>query len=417
MSTVVVSGIVRNRGDVLVLCEDAEPSTANTLWQFVTTRTPTDPVAGARAQIETDLGVDPSTLSHVRTGPRVDAEPDMGADRAMVAVLFDIETRSLSPASHVADWEWITPTALRDRETSPWLWDRYDEIRPTVETIASDTTHGSAWLSYRALECVRDEAAQTSEPASETENGTDPVSDTVHDLLAARPAMTALANRIHRVMADARTPAEQSAAAQVELVRAQQADRDAATTAASTIGNRVATLSRSGTVLEALEQAPPDELIVAESRPGREGVSVAEALADTTSVTLVSDLALASELTSVDTLIVGADTILPDGRLINKVGTRAAAVTAAYHDVDVIVGASIDKISPDSTWDSEERDRSELYEGDHAISLVNPTFDLTPAALIDWIGTERGTLETGDVAAIADSHRTRRAWVEDTHSR
>lgn len=42
--------------------------------------------------------------------------------------------------------------------------------------------------------------------------------------------------------------------------------------------------------------------------------------------------------------------------------------------------------------------------------MVNPTFDVTPAGLIDGIVTERGVLDAGDVAAVAEEHCERAQW-------
>lgn len=50
-------------------------------------------------------------------------------------------------------------------------------------------------------------------------------------------------------------------------------------------------------------------------------------LSDATAVTLTSDAAFAQALAEfdADALVVGADTVLADGRVVNKVGTRNAA--------------------------------------------------------------------------------------------
>ncbi|MGY6554675.1 MAG: S-methyl-5-thioribose-1-phosphate isomerase [Wenzhouxiangella sp.] len=99
-------------------------------------------------------------------------------------------------------------------------------------------------------------------------------------------------------------------------------------------------------------------------------------------------------------VITGADRIAANGDVANKIGTYALAVLAQHHGVKVMV------VAPSSTLDPampngagiaiEQRDAGEIW---HAAGLAvtppgfaawNPVFDITPAALIDYIVTERG---------------------------
>ena len=92
--------------------------------------------------------------------------------------------------------------------------------------------------------------------------------------------------------------------------------------------------------------------VVAESRPDREGIGVAERVAEAGVESAVCvDAAIAHVLAtgSVDAVVLGADTVLADGTLINKVGSRAVAIAADEAEVPVYVVTSSDKISPDRT--------------------------------------------------------------------
>jgi methylthioribose-1-phosphate isomerase len=51
-----------------------------------------------------------------------------------------------------------------------------------------------------------------------------------------------------------------------------------------------------------------------------------------------------------------------------------------------------------------------VYEGDRPISVANPTFDVTDAAAIDGIVTERGVLDSGEVSAIAEELAAFASW-------
>ncbi len=121
-------------------------------------------------------------------------------------------------------------------------------------------------------------------------------------------------------------------------------------------------------------------------------------------VTVLTDSMAGSLLRSgkIDAVIVGADRIAANGDVANKIGTYPLAVLARHHSVPFYVAA------PSSTFDLnladgsgipiEERSRDEVAEP-HGICVVppdanvmNPAFDVTPAALIDSIITERGLI-------------------------
>ena len=175
--------------------------------------------------------------------------------------------------------------------------------------------------------------------------------------------------------------------------------------------------------------ADPERVLVAESRPGGEGVGVAEELAeDGADVTLVTDAAVAYHLASgeVDAVLVGADTVLADGRVVNKVGTRGAALAAARADIPLYAVAARNKVAPlyavaarnkvapDAEPDLADADPNALYDGDAPLSVAAPLFDVTPADLVDGVITEDGVLDPADVAAVADEHQVLSSWRRDS---
>ena len=102
--------------------------------------------------------------------------------------------------------------------------------------------------------------------------------------------MPVVANRVNRVMARAeRLPDSVESVAREEIEAAVSADDETAENAAERLPDRIATLSRSGTVHKAIERADPEAVLVAQSRPGGEGVSVAEVLAEERDVTIAGD--------------------------------------------------------------------------------------------------------------------------------
>jgi translation initiation factor 2B subunit (eIF-2B alpha/beta/delta family) len=197
------------------------------------------------------------------------------------------------------------------------------------------------------------------------------------------------------------------------------ADAETARRAADQIaGQRVLTLSRSGTVLDALRTADPaPSVVVAVSEPGGEGIGVAEALAEADlDVTLLPDAAIATTLTddSIDAVLVGADTVRPSGAVVNKVGTRSAALAAHREDVPFYAACSVDKISVDDdpSSSSEEADPKTVYDGPVALEVAAPRFDETPPDLVTGgIVTDRGTHTPDDISAFAEELEQLREWT------
>jgi translation initiation factor 2B subunit (eIF-2B alpha/beta/delta family) len=306
---------------------------------------------------------------------------------------------------------------MRQRATVPGLWRAYRQVAPTVETVVGDTEHGSAWLSMRALEVLRDRAAVADDWTA--------VADVARELRSGHPDMAALTNRINRTMAravdgdleaEARTPAAVVAAAQETIAEAARADDRAADRAGELVADAtVATISRSGTVLDALSAVDAD-VLVGESRPAGEGTAVAAELAATgRSVTVTTDAALPwaisgeSPTFTPDLMLVGADAVLPDGSVVNKVGTRSLGLAASRAGIPLYVVAASDKIATDQRQPTVQSDPEPLGV-DPSVETWTPTFDRTPADCIEGIVTENRLLDSTEVATVAEQHRRHASW-------
>ncbi|MFC4439623.1 MULTISPECIES: NUDIX domain-containing protein [Natrialbaceae] len=442
--THVVTAFLRNGGKILLLRRSDAVGTYTGQWGGVSGFAEAEPEEQVWTEIREETGLE-DDVSPVRSGRPVEfTDPDLEREWVVHPSLFDCGDPDVELSEEHDAFEWVPPTEIidpeSDRETVPKLWTAYERVAPTVRSIAADDEHGAASLSIRALEVLRDRAGLLVAERAESEatpsprngergireQGDDPegerdeLAELAGRLLEARPSMAVLRNRVNRAMAEAdeySTDDAVDASAILEstlagIDRALEADAEAAATAADLIDGPVATLSRSGTVLEALRGGDPTRAFVSESRPAREGVAVAEELADDLAVTVHTDAAAAHVLASedVDRVVVGADAIRPDGAVVNKTGTRALAIAAAREGVPVTVVAATDKISTREEVNLESGNRSAVYDGDAAIDVVNPTFDVTPADCVDEVATERGRLESGDVADVAEELRELEAW-------
>jgi translation initiation factor 2B subunit (eIF-2B alpha/beta/delta family)/8-oxo-dGTP pyrophosphatase MutT (NUDIX family) len=430
-ATPVVTVFLRNRGQVLALRRAESVETYPGRWAGVSgyVESGEDPEATARREIEEETGLAAAPAAdadvhRVRAG-RPFAVDDEEGHVEVHPFLFDADTREIETNEETVQTAWLHPTELLRRETVTDLWHSYQSVAPTVKSVAADAEHGAAYVSLRALEVLRDRAGLLVGTDAERETAWDELADLARRLRTARPSMAVLQNRVDRAMAvavagndDYPSPAAVERAAIDAIEDAIDAEETTATTAAEVLaGETVLTLSRSGTLLAAFERAatdrePPERLFVAESRPAREGVDVAEALAEEFPVTLTTDAAVGHVLAEYDVerVVVGADSLLPDGRVINKTGTRTLATVADRAGVPVDVVAASDKLRSDGEYTLESGTPSAVYDGDAPIDVLNPTFDVTPADRITAVVTERGVLDPADLADLAAERAGCSTW-------
>ncbi len=151
-----------------------------------------------------------------------------------------------------------------------------------------------------------------------------------------------------------------------------------------------------------------------ETRPWLQGARLTmwELVRDGIPATLIADSAASHLMKSgaIQWVVVGADRIVANGDAANKIGTYQLAITARHHGVKFMVVAPASTVDMHTTdgahIDIEMRDPAELLSISGKRTVVdgaaawNPVFDVTPAALIDAIVTERGVIERPDAAKM-----------------
>lgn len=118
--------------------------------------------------------------------------------------------------------------------------------------------------------------------------------------------------------------------------------------------------------------------------------------------TLVADVMAGSLMAGgdVDVVVVGADRVAANGDVANKVGTYALAVLAAHHGIPFYVAAPTSTVDLTTATGAdipvEERSPDEVTHlrrvrtAPAGVRALNRAFDVTPAALVTGIVTERG---------------------------
>ncbi len=413
----VVTCFLRNRGEVLLLRRSAKVGSYQGRWGAVSGYVEDTPERTARREISEETGLG-AAVSLVRRGESFSVEdPELSTQWVIHPFLFDCAHRDLRLDWETTEAAWVPATDILARDTVPQLWTSYGHVAPSLDSIHGDHAHGAAYLSYRALEVLRDRAGVLAQ--QERDQGTHHAAlrKLAADLLRARPAMAVIANRVNRAMyacRDAPSAQDVERAARNALDQAYAADEHTAQCAAGYVhGRRILTLSRSGTLTDALLRAAPSAVVVAESRPGAEGVAAAEQLAQHGyAVTLIPDSGVAQALHQglADAVLVGADSILPSGACVNKVGTQSAALAARHYGVPVYVVSALDKLSLAEDVTLESAAPSRLYAGDEKIDVQCPLFEVTPCELITAYLTEEGELAPQRMQALADEFERMAEW-------
>ena len=150
-----------------------------------------------------------------------------------------------------------------------------------------------------------------------------------------------------------------------------------------------------GALITAWERGLLAQVWVDETRPLLQGARLTAWELEAADVphAVIADSAAASLMAAgeVDLVVTGADRIAANGDTANKIGTYSLAVLARFHEIPLYV------VAPTSTVDLatstgagipiEERDAAEITG---RFPARNPAFDVTPAALVSAIVTERG---------------------------
>src|SRR5256885_1224460 len=274
-----------------------------------------------------------------------------------------------TPATPRASTFPVTKSSCRSRRRRPSTWRK-----------TSRRSGGSSKLARIALDTMElaiMEAKGRPDPKALTE--------VARRISAAQPAMAIVHNVVHlvaRLVSEGQDPKAVIEATRAELDGARSRIARTFLTIAPPRGI-VATLSSSETVLEALKLANARGLIVRvdalESAPGFEGRTFAASLTDAgIPVTVVPDPEGPARLATASYALVGADSVLRDGSVVNKIGTQALALAAKDHEKRFYVACETLKF--DARYDS----TSSPHRPD-----TDRLFDLTPAELVTMVVTDR----------------------------
>lgn len=292
------------------------------------------------------------------------------------------------------------------------------EILTMIEGIKSDDSHSASQLARLSLDVMR-QAAESS-VAADVSLFLAEQNEIGHRLADTRPAMAPLFNVVRKLREDITAAAPKRDLPSLRCFAAQRAERlieDSARAVARIAeygaglineGDTVMTYSYSSTIMAVLKEASAKhrlKVIVPRSGYGGSGLITARKLAEYgLPVTLIDDTAVGSYIASADKVIVGADRICADLKLVNATGTSQMAMLAGASHVPFYI--LCERLKFDSRLSSDQVDLEEslipeeLKDLPGSINIGNPTYDITPLEPVTGIVTEEGLFRPQEITNL-----------------
>jgi eIF-2B alpha/beta/delta-like uncharacterized protein len=301
------------------------------------------------------------------------------------------------------------------------------EVLGLIDKIRDDKVHGASQLARQAAETLK-MAAERSQ-ADSVECFLLGLKEVGERLMLARPAMAPVFNIVSRLI---KAVAEEPVGTDLAAIRrfiiskvdeiveeSLQAVAQIARHGSELIGegDRIMTHSYSSTVVAVLKEGfakhKSIEVVTTRSGPGRTGESVAQELASyRIPVTFIDDAAVGLYIATVSKVMVGADRVCADGKVINGIGTYQLALAAKRAGIPFYVFCETLKFDPRLEGDDvelEEKGPSEVVGPGKLppeVKIKNPYFDVTPLELIAGVVTENGLFTPGEVLGYLQKQST-----------
>ncbi|MFC2006302.1 translation initiation factor eIF-2B [Chloroflexota bacterium] len=297
------------------------------------------------------------------------------------------------------------------------------EITGLIDEIKNDKTHGASELARQAVKILKVAAERSG--ADNAKEFLQEQKEIGQKLTSARPAMAPLFNSISHVLDIISGKAKEMDLDSIRWLTISKADElvgDSLQSIAQIAkhgsrliadGDRIMTHSYSSTVVAVLKRAFVEhsdiEVIVTRSGVSRAGERTAHELASCgISLTFIDDTAVGACLSTVDKIMVGADRVCADGKVVNGVGTYQLALVSEKANTPFYVSCETLKFDPrrkSNEVNLEEKEPSEVVDPARLPSEVrvkNPYFDITPLEMITAVVTENGLLTADEVISYME---------------
>ncbi|MBK5114126.1 MAG: hypothetical protein KGD59_12170 [Candidatus Heimdallarchaeota archaeon] len=265
------------------------------------------------------------------------------------------------------------------------------EFQKDIDKIKIDTIHGAVYLTIELLKAIRSEIERT-------EIGVKEFNSMIEELESIHPEMASIRIAI-KLLKEGKSHRIKKKIDYLNLIdiiyeRIMFKEKITSTNLMKILmgAQSIMTISYSTTILDAFKQLATNtidkRIYVLESRPKREGIVLAKRLAELGfRVRLIADAAAGYYAKDADMIVIGADTILPDGSILNKIGSFQLALIAKYYQKPFVVAASTNKLAttgPESLKELiKDKPIEEIYESTmEKLTVKNIYFELIPRELV-----------------------------------
>ncbi len=278
-----------------------------------------------------------------------------------------------------------------------------------ISQIRDDQVHGADWLSNAAVSVIA--TASLKESAKTVDELHETLWSYAIELAGCRPSMAPLVNKLGIMFSrldgvdDIREYRARATEIAGELFEESNNAKLRMVEHLKTVANdpeTVFTYSYSSTVKKAIQGLGVKSVIVTESRPGNEGITMAKELAEEGLNVLTGvDGIVHMYMKAADIVLVGADSVQYDGSFINKVGTKILGYAAREYNIPFYVLCDTMKFNVlnylGQEIELEEMAPEEIVEPTDNLRVRNFYFEVTPPELVTAVITEEGIMEPIDI--------------------
>jgi translation initiation factor eIF-2B subunit delta len=284
------------------------------------------------------------------------------------------------------------------------------EIQKKLSELRTDNLSGASELIFKALDIVKSQLKLVEDP---NENIKDIILDLAKRIINSRPSMAPLINAIGYILQNSESLNKKAINESLT-----QFDKDRISRNKVLEENfyeflnlnakphcKLILISYSSTIINLLEKFNNFnlELYILESRPLLEGQRTAEILSKFFKTHLIIDAAIGKFIDQIDFALIGVDSILKDGSIINKIGTYPLALLAKVNKKGVYAVCDSLKYNLRSHFGEpiliEEKPLNEIYNKEIInvfLVVQNYYFDITPPKYISNIISNLGILSVQD---------------------
>ncbi len=284
------------------------------------------------------------------------------------------------------------------------------KIQKKLSELRADNLSGARELVFKAMDILKSKLKLIQDP---NRNIKEVIFDLAKEIINSRPSMAPLINTIGFVLKNSKNLTKRSITENLIQFEKTQIDRNKSLEdnffkfLSSNLKTHCSLMliSYSSTIINLLKKFNNFniELYILESRPLLEGRKTAEILSQYFKTHLIIDAAIGKFIEQVDFVLIGVDSILKDGSIVNKIGTFPLAVLANTRNKKVYAVCDSFKYNLRNHFGEpiliEKKPSEEIYDHDRKndfLEVHNYYFDITPPNYVTKIISNLGILNIQD---------------------